>query len=124
MLLPDTRQDVLRSIIDWLTTPSEDHNVLWLHGLAGSGKSTISTTIAEYFRELGRLGAFIFFNRDDPLSSHPAKVIPTLSYQLAQFDPVIKAGISAQIEDNPRITEASIRAQFAKLSLSDHFILL
>jgi len=59
--LPGTRQDILKWVINWLTTPSDEQNILWLYGLAGSGKSTISTTIAEYFRELGRLGAFMFF---------------------------------------------------------------
>jgi len=64
--LPGTRQDMLKFVTDWLTTPSEKQNVFWLHGLAGYSKSTISTTVAEYFRDLGRLGRFIFFDRNDP----------------------------------------------------------
>jgi len=51
--LPDMWQDLLKSLADWLTTPSPDQNILWLHGLVGSGKSTISTTLAEYFLALG-----------------------------------------------------------------------
>ena len=113
--LPDTRQDLLKSIVDWLTTPSPDQNILWLHGLAGSGKSTIATTIAEYFRELGRLGAFMFFDRSNPLSSEPATVVPTLCYKLASFDPTIRAAVCAQIEHDPSIAEASLRVQFTKL---------
>jgi hypothetical protein len=112
--LPDTREDLLKSIADWLTTPS-DQNIFWLHGLAGSGKSTIATTIAEYFRELGRLGAFMFFDRNNPLSSEPAGVVPTLCYKLASFDPIIGAAVCAQIERDSSITEAAIRVQFAKL---------
>jgi adenylylsulfate kinase-like enzyme len=50
--LPDTRQDILKFITDWLTTPSPNENILWLYAMAGFGKSTISTTVAEYFREL------------------------------------------------------------------------
>lgn len=114
--LPETREDVLKSITDWLTTPS-DENILWLYGVAGSGKSTISTTIAEYFREIGRLGAFMFFDRADPTSSEPAAVIRTLSYKLALFDSTIKAAICAQMERDLGITEASIRVQFSKLIL-------
>jgi pantothenate kinase-related protein Tda10 len=74
--LPDTRQDLLKSIADWQTTPSPDQNIFWLHGQAGSGKSTISTTLAEYFRELGRLSAFMFFDRNNPSNSEPATVVP------------------------------------------------
>jgi len=58
--LHGTRQDALAFITGWLTMPSDGTNVLWLHGLAGSGKSTLSTTVAEYFCELGQLGAFSF----------------------------------------------------------------
>ena len=115
--LPNTRQDVLTFIIDWLTTPSEEENIIWLHGLAGSGKSTLATTIAEYFRDLGRLGAFLFFDRNSATRSEPAAVIRTLSYQLARFEPSIKAAICAEIESDPSITEASMRVQFAKLFL-------
>ncbi|KIM83016.1 hypothetical protein PILCRDRAFT_7452 [Piloderma croceum F 1598] len=35
----------------------EGQNILWLYGLSGADKSTLSTTVAEYFRELGRLKA-------------------------------------------------------------------
>jgi hypothetical protein len=80
--LPNTRQVILKFITDWLTTPSGNENILWLHAVAGFGKSTISTTLAESFRELERLGAFIFFNRNTT-SSDPAVVIRTLSYQLS-----------------------------------------
>jgi len=113
--LPDTRQDLLKSMADWLTTPSPDQNIFWLHGLAGSGKSTISTTLAEHFRALGRLGAFLFFDRNNPSSSEPAAVVPTLCYKLASFDPTIRAAVCAQIEHDPSITEASLRVQFTKL---------
>src|ERR1700735_2669814 len=113
--LPGTREDILKFITGWLTAPSDDQNILWLYGLAGSGKSTISTTIAEYFRELGRLGAFLFFDRGNPTSSEPSAVIRTLSYKLAYFDPAIKTAISEQIERSFGITEAATHAQFVKL---------
>src|ERR1700691_2812103 len=113
--LPDTRQDLLKSIADWLTTPSQDQNIFWLYGLAGSGKSTIATTIAEYFRELGRLGAFMFFDRKNPSSTEPAAVVPTLCYKLALFDPAIGAAVCAKMERDPSIAEASLRVQFTKL---------
>ena len=113
--LPGTREDILKFITGWLTAPSDDQNILWLYGLAGSGKSTISTTIAEYFRELGRLGAFLFFDRGNPMSSEPSAVIRTLSYKLAYFDPAIKTAVSEQIERSFGITEAATHAQFVKL---------
>ncbi|KIM75648.1 hypothetical protein PILCRDRAFT_798830 [Piloderma croceum F 1598] len=43
---------------------ASQQTVLWLHGLAGSGKNTISTTIASIFGNSGRLGAFLFFSTE------------------------------------------------------------
>jgi ABC-type branched-subunit amino acid transport system ATPase component len=83
--LPNTRLDVIKVITDWI----EDEGpkpVFWLFGQTGSGKSTISTTIADMCRERRRLGAFIFFNRDVKDRSDPSLVIRTLAYKLASFD--------------------------------------
>ena len=110
-----TRQEVLSFITGWLTTPSEGQNVLWLHGLAGSGKSTISTTVAEYFRDLGRLGAFIFFDRNNPTNSDPNAVVRTLAHWLASFDPHIQSAICAAIESDNNIASTPIQRQFTKL---------
>jgi hypothetical protein len=115
--LPGTREEILKFITDWLVTPSEAQNVLWLNGLAGSGKSTISTTVAEYFRDMDRLGCFIFFDRNDPSHSDPNPVIRTIAYCLAAFDSRIRSAISAAIESNSSIAEAPLRKQFAKLLL-------
>ena len=115
--LHGTREDILARVTNWLITPLEGKNVLWMHGVAGSGKSTISTTVAEYFREVRRLGAFIFFDRNDQAHSHPAAIVRTLAYRLASFDSRIQSTVSAEIEGDKSIAEAPIRRQFAKLLL-------
>jgi signal recognition particle GTPase len=72
--LPATRHDVLSFVINWSTQPpGKTTSILWMHGLAGAGKSTIATTVANYFHDLGRLGAFLFFDRGFPERSHPSK---------------------------------------------------
>jgi polynucleotide 5'-kinase involved in rRNA processing len=48
--LPGTGQEVLGFVIEWVTRPTRYSNVLWMYGLAGSGKSTLSTTVANYFQ--------------------------------------------------------------------------
>src|ERR1700692_1466585 len=115
--LPSTRQDVLRDIVGWATNPSTKQNVLWLHGFAGSGKSTLATTVAGFFRNLGRLGAFVFFDRPFPERSHPSKVIRTLAYKLGSFDRRIGAAICTAMDNFPSINDASLHIQYTKLLL-------
>jgi hypothetical protein len=113
--LPGTRTDILRSITDWAHSSSLEKRLLWLKGLAGSGKSTLSTTIAHTLQEQSRLGAFVFFSRDVEERNQSANVIRTLAYQLASFSPVIKTAIVQAIDTTPRITQSALHLQFTKL---------
>ncbi|KAJ6627753.1 WD40-repeat-containing domain protein, partial [Mycena sp. CBHHK59/15] len=117
--LPGTRQEILDSIIEWVMVPSNSANVLWLSGVAGSGKSTISTTIAESFRALHRLGAFIFFNRNKRGEKDASAVIHTIVHQLAHFNfnPHLQSAICNAIKNDPGVVNAPIRTQFKKLLL-------
>ena len=45
--LPDTRVDVLQAIYNW-ADGQDEQVILWLSGLAGTGKSTIARTVARY----------------------------------------------------------------------------
>jgi hypothetical protein len=110
--LPNTRTDVLRFIVDWVNDPTSQQNILWLHGLAGSGKSALSTTIASTFRELGQLGAFLFFDRHVAERSDPTTVIRTLAHQLGASIPEIGTAICAAVERNSTITISSLQHQF------------
>ena len=113
--LDGTRTQVLQSIKDWVTDSSVDQRIFWLHGPVGSGKSTISTTIASSFADMGCLGAFLFFNRDEEERSHPSRVIRTIAYNLGSCDePQIGAAI-AGATNNTDITLMPLDRQFAKL---------
>ena len=93
--------------------PSERNNILWLHGLAGSGKSSIATTIAAHFRRLRRLAAFLPFDRK--ALSDPSSVIKTLAYGLGSFDQRIGNSISAAISNNAELNTSSLAEQFGLL---------
>ncbi|KAH8094835.1 hypothetical protein BXZ70DRAFT_946244 [Cristinia sonorae] len=114
--LPETRISLLQEILMWaLTATHEAPNVYWLRGLAGSGKSTVTTTLANTFRDLRRLGAFLFFDRAESERSSPLTVIRSLAAQLAAFDPRIAGHVAKAIEDIPSICEAPLSLQFTKL---------
>ncbi|KAF7348825.1 WD40 repeat-like protein [Mycena venus] len=115
--LPGTRQDILAAITDWLTTPVDSTNVLWLHGVAGAGKSTVSTTISQYCRDLCRLGAFLFFDRNNPAGNSPGGVIRTIAYWMAMSNAHIRAAISGALTRDAALGTAPISIQFRRLLL-------
>ena len=109
--------DILESITKWLLSPTPGQNIFWLHGVAGLGKSTISTTIAQHFSGLQRCGAFIHFNRNDAANAEPTAVFRTLSYQLALFHPLIGAAVVKRLKANPKLGTAPSLEQFNGLLL-------
>ncbi|KAF8678528.1 hypothetical protein AX14_004714 [Amanita brunnescens Koide BX004] len=113
--LKDTRRNVIKDIMEWIADDSnEGKKILWLYGLAGTGKSTLSTTIAQIMRKVNRLGAFFFFNRDIPQRNF-STLIRTLAYQLAIFDARFAATISRVVENNENIAEMPLEFQFEQL---------
>ncbi|KZP18430.1 WD40 repeat-like protein [Athelia psychrophila] len=113
--LEGTREGILQSLSDNLTAPSAAAKVLWLHGMAGSGKSTIATTIAEHFHECSQRGAFLFFDRNSPAQSGPDGVIRTLAHQLALSDVILRNAICDAIERDPQIATTTLTSQFNNL---------
>src|SRR5215471_3021001 len=113
--LPGTRTALIQSITDWAMNPPGRQNVLWVHGLAGSGKSTLSTTVANRLREKGSLGAFLFFDRDVAERSDPATVIRTIAYQVGSCHTAIGTAIAAAVESFPSVCISPLRIQFKTL---------
>lgn len=119
--LEGTQIKPLGEIDDWIRSKTE-RSVYWLYGVAGSGKSTIATTIADKLRRDRRLGAFLFFGRaagkpEDVFNrnrSDPKEVIRTMAYQLAMSNPVI----ATHVEDGALdALNSSLAEMFEKLIL-------
>ncbi|KAJ3574434.1 hypothetical protein NP233_g1758 [Leucocoprinus birnbaumii] len=111
---PDTRQRLRDRIVEWSTREKDDWRLLWLSGPAGVGKSAVAQTVAEEFRDMGRLAAAIFLSRPNHRDD-PNAVIPTLVYQLAIGIPQYKYLITQRLADDPLIFDKNYRAQFREL---------
>jgi hypothetical protein len=111
----NTRRNIINDIMAWAADDStEAKKVLWIYGLAGTGKSTLSSTIARNMHSLHRLGAFFLFNRDKPLRDSRT-LIRTLAYRLADFDPCFRAAISPLVKQDSNITISALEYQFQNL---------
>ncbi|KIJ97679.1 hypothetical protein K443DRAFT_681319 [Laccaria amethystina LaAM-08-1] len=111
--LPGTRQVLLDRIYEWGDS-RDDRAVFWLHGPAGSGKTSIAMTVAEKYAKENRLVGNFFFSRDHPDCRSVDGVIATIAYQHATSHHVIKKRVKKVLRD-PSIIEKLPKIQFEKL---------
>lgn len=116
MCHPKTRKLLLQKISEWAKNP-EAKTVFWLNGKAGTGKSTISRTLAHDFSENCRLGASFFFKRDEGDRGRSSKFFTTIAAQLVQRKPVLMRHIQKAVHDDPAILTSNKQKQFTKLIL-------
>ncbi|TFK66044.1 hypothetical protein BDN72DRAFT_731602, partial [Pluteus cervinus] len=79
---PDTRQVVRTHFISSGDKRSLDL-LQWLFGWAGTGKSAIAQTVAEFFSTKDRLAGSFFFFRASSDRNTIQKIVPSLAYQLS-----------------------------------------
>lgn len=114
--LPGTRTGLLQEIAEWALSPQEKC-IFWLKGMAGTGKSTISRTVAKSFKQAKSLGASFFFKRGEGDRGSAMRLFPTISRQLVLRFPELMPCLRKIIYDEPDITTKSLKEQFDKLIL-------
>jgi hypothetical protein len=85
--------------------------------MAGTGKSTISKTVASRLQEQQLLGASFFFQRGEEDRGTAKYLFPTLTDQLRICIPQMLPRVQKAIDDDPNISEKVLREQFEKLLL-------
>jgi len=115
--LKDTRVELRKQIMDWCDDPNSKC-IFWLNGMAGTGKSTISRTIARELAEKKRLAASFFFTRGKKDVSHSRMFFTTIAAQLAISLPVLRTFISDAIDNNAHIFQQGPREQWNQLILN------
>ncbi|KAL5040787.1 hypothetical protein BDW71DRAFT_212785 [Aspergillus fruticulosus] len=112
--LPGTRTELLLNIQTWAVS-AEGKCIFWLNGLAGTGKSTISRSVAKAFQKQGLLGASFFFKRGEGDRGNAARFFPTIVQQLFTRIPELRAAILQVIRENPKISAKPLKEQFDEL---------
>ncbi|KAF3934303.1 hypothetical protein ABW19_dt0206079 [Dactylella cylindrospora] len=114
--LPGTRTDLLDRISSWVDSPGSKP-IFWLQGMAGTGKSTISRTVAKLYsaEQREQLGASFFFNRYEDDRNNASKFCTTIATDLMEHLHPLKFYISQAIEKKPYILEAPWEEQFENL---------
>jgi hypothetical protein len=91
--------------------------MFWLNGMAGTGKSTISRTVAWALSERGQLGASFFFKRGDGDRGKIDKFFTTIAAQLVTKEPAVAVHIKNAIDSDRTVVRKVMREQFEKLVL-------
>lgn len=107
---------IRKQIADWATNLNAE-TILWLSGPAGTGKSTISRTLAHEFARGHQLGASYFFRRGDEARNDTALFFPTIANQLVHAVPAFRAHLTESLNHlgNVRVEKKALEEQFKTL---------
>ncbi|KAJ6055864.1 hypothetical protein N7444_004962 [Penicillium canescens] len=114
--LQGTRTEILHQIMEWAMSPSQK-SIFWLKGIAGTGKSTISRTVAKSLEDTNHLGASFFFKRGEGDRGNAKKFFPTLIWQLMLRISELRSSVQKALYHDPNIMSKTLREQFEKLLL-------
>ncbi|KIJ91377.1 hypothetical protein K443DRAFT_14445, partial [Laccaria amethystina LaAM-08-1] len=97
--LEKSRDDVIRDVSDWIANAPE--SVLWVHGAAGLGKSTVAQELVHLLKSEDRLVGGVFLT--NLTTEPPERVIQMISRQLGAMYPQAIANIAeaARTLDGP-----------------------
>ena len=84
-------------------------NVLLLIGAAGTGKSTIATTVAGEYQKHGQLGCHLFFLRG---RSHPGNVLQSIACSLAVYNKSIADYLVKKLRKSGDIDPSNLKTKF------------
>ncbi|KAF8297746.1 hypothetical protein DL93DRAFT_2045019, partial [Clavulina sp. PMI_390] len=88
--LPGTRTAVLEALQTWAADLAGT-KVLWLQGVAGSGKSSIAVNVAKFFEHTNVLMAYYRFETAKQGQLNPSNLFTTIALQLAAQDTGLEA---------------------------------
>ncbi|KAF9444073.1 hypothetical protein P691DRAFT_363226 [Macrolepiota fuliginosa MF-IS2] len=112
---PGTREQYVEDITNWVV-PVPDHDpppLYWMTGLAGVGKSAIAQTCVEKIKAQGTLGASFFFSLNG--RNNPARLFPTIAYQLSMEFPDFHDVLNRKIWRNKTLIDKVMASQFQGL---------
>lgn len=85
-----------------------------MYGFAGTGKTALAQTIADFAEESHILGATFSFSRTSR-QNDPAHLFPSIAYQLATRNSAYRYLLAAQIGADPDLPQKDMSTHFKKL---------
>jgi len=113
-----TRVQVLRNIDAWMLDV-DSQQILWLTGMAGTGKSAIAWTVCSRARaspEITLGGSFFCSRSSSSITQRDVQyVIPTLAQLLARQSTEFSVALASELDRDPDVLHKQIRVQIEQL---------
>lgn len=114
--LPNTRVDLLKQIAKWVGE-TDIEPLFWLSGMAGTGKSTISRSVALSLANKGQLGGSFFFKKGEADRGGISKLFTTIAGDLMFRRPATITHMKTSLDSDSSLTTKGAAEQFEKLIL-------
>ncbi|KAJ3575772.1 hypothetical protein NP233_g870 [Leucocoprinus birnbaumii] len=113
--LPGTRVTILNEV-DARIHESGDHNIIWIRGFPGVGKSALASTIISRLHERGQLLSYFVFDRGRPTVTTTRALWGRVAWDFARLFPLTRQSLLRRIDDEPvGINIAGIAPLFSAL---------
>ncbi|KAG8742003.1 hypothetical protein FRC10_002120 [Ceratobasidium sp. 414] len=114
--LDGTRKEIIADIAAWCESSNDSERMLWVHGHAGLGKSTIAASVCQKLDGLNMLAASFFCKRDNNERRDPQRVLTTAIHGMAHCQPAYAEALTTAILQNTSICGSpSTKTQYDKL---------
>jgi hypothetical protein len=104
-----------KELSSWANDGAPEITTLGLNGMAGTGKSAISTTFAQNMEDEGLLGATFFIDRQVADRTDPRRIVQSLAYDLAERDTHRLRALWSILRAKPTIKDMPLREQVQAL---------
>ena len=113
--MPDTRADLIETLVAFAVSEDTSRRLFLLSGIAGSGKSSVATSVAYSLYQRDCLTGSFFFKRDNDKLRIPANLLHTVAHSIARrHEPYMKA-LMAVLKASTTIEGEALSVQFDAL---------
>ncbi|EJD07054.1 uncharacterized protein FOMMEDRAFT_59301, partial [Fomitiporia mediterranea MF3/22] len=116
--LHGTRENVLRNVEQWVHSRNHCQQIYWIHGVAGCGKSSVATSVADALEREEVLSGSFFCKRDIPERRSAKRLIHSLMYFLARRVPTFRNSLLRRYQDDRTVLDKPLSYQFNTLLVS------
>ena len=99
----------------WVNDPAAKARVLWLHGVAASGKSVLSSFIIDRLVQSGLRCQYFFIRFGDRDKRSLGSLLRSIAFQIAQALPTFRQGIVRLIEEATKVDTADAQTIWQRI---------